>query len=87
MQIQLIEKTSYFCELVEKDGGGVKEEEEERGWGSRGRRKEDEARKEEEPKGIMLKEQPYKLKIFLVMLSVLKPKRILKNNKIKKRLA
>lgn len=52
------------------------EEEEEWGWGSRGRRKEDEARKEEEPKGIMLKEQRYKLKIFLVMLSILKPKRI-----------
>lgn len=52
------------------------EEEEEWGWDSRGRRKEDEARKEEEPKGIMLKEQRYKLKNFLVMLSILKPKRI-----------
>lgn len=35
----------------------------------------------------MLKEQPYKLKIFLVMLSILKPKYIKKNNKILKRLA
>lgn len=59
--------------LLKKMEEGEEEDEEWR-WGSRRRRKEDEARKEKEPKGIMLKEQPYKLKKFLVMLCILKPK-------------